>query len=134
MSWRPCWRYNTKEYFISSIVGSSRRGWLALCATSREIDCKPRIANDIVMKYTVGYNIRHFIFPKKGTEITPLFSMPTATRSDDDIARLMSVSQYREQTVGSLCSAMCCYMFMQIYAVYWLRPASSAFSLARTSN
>ena len=20
MSWRPCWRYNTKEYFISSIV------------------------------------------------------------------------------------------------------------------
>ena len=56
-----------------------------------EIDCKPRIADDIVMKYTVGYNIRHFIFPKKGTEITPLFSMPTATRSDDDIARLMSV-------------------------------------------
>ena len=35
--------YNTKEYFISFIVGSSRRGWLALCVTSREIDCKPRI-------------------------------------------------------------------------------------------
>ena len=100
----------------------------------REIDCKPRIADDIVMKYTVGYNFRHFIFPKKGTEITPLFSMPTATRSDDNIARLMSISQYREQTVGSLCSAMCCSMFMQIYAVYWLRPPSSAFSLARTSN
>ena len=28
-SWRPCWRYNTKEYFISSIVESSRRGLLA---------------------------------------------------------------------------------------------------------
>ena len=42
-SWRPCWRYNTKEYFISSIVGSSRRGWLVLCATSREMDCKLRI-------------------------------------------------------------------------------------------
>ena len=78
----------------------------------RIADCKPRIADDIVMKYTVGYNIRHFIFPKKGTEITPLFSMPTATRSDDDIARLMSVSQYREQTVGSLCSAMCCSMYV----------------------
>ena len=43
-SWWPCWRYNTKEYLISSIVGSSRRGWLVLCATSREIDCKPRIS------------------------------------------------------------------------------------------
>ena len=42
-SWRPCWRHNTKEYVISSIVGSCRRGWLTLCATSREIDCKPRI-------------------------------------------------------------------------------------------
>ena len=29
---------------------------------------------------------------------------------------------------------MWCSMFMQIYAVYWLRPASSAFSLARTCN
>ena len=46
-SWRPCWRYNTKEYVISSIVGSSRRGWLTLSATSREIDCKPRILNTI---------------------------------------------------------------------------------------
>ena len=43
-SWRPCWRYNTKEYVINSIVGSSRRGWLTLSATSQEIDCKPRIA------------------------------------------------------------------------------------------
>ena len=42
-SWRPCWRYNTKEYVINSIVGSSRRGRLTLSATSREIDCKPRI-------------------------------------------------------------------------------------------
>ena len=42
-SWRPRWRYNTKEYVISSIVGSSRRGWLILSVTSREIYCKPRI-------------------------------------------------------------------------------------------
>ena len=42
-SWRPCWRYNTKEYVINSTVGSIRRGWLTLSATSREIDCKPRI-------------------------------------------------------------------------------------------
>ena len=27
-----------------SIVGSSRRGWLTLSATSQEIDCKPKIA------------------------------------------------------------------------------------------
>ena len=40
---RPCWRYNTKEYAISSIVGSSQRGWLPLSSASREIDCKPRI-------------------------------------------------------------------------------------------
>ena len=40
---RPCWRYNTKEYVFSSIVGSSRRGWLTLSAAPREIDCKPRI-------------------------------------------------------------------------------------------
>ena len=40
---RPCWRYNTKEYVISSLVGSSRRGWLTLSSASREIDCKPRI-------------------------------------------------------------------------------------------
>ena len=40
---RPCCRYNTKEYVISPIVGSSRRGWLTLSAASREIDCKPRI-------------------------------------------------------------------------------------------
>ena len=43
-------------------------------------------------------------------------------------------SQYREYTAGSLSSAMWCFVFMQIYAVYWLRPASSAFSLARTCN
>ena len=29
---------------------------------------------------------------------------------------------------------MCGSMFMHIYAVYWLRPASSAFSSARTCN
>ena len=29
---------------------------------------------------------------------------------------------------------MCCSMLMQIYAVYWLRLASSAFSLAKTCN
>ena len=40
---RPCWRYNTKEYVINSIVGSCRRAWLTLSAASREIDCKPRI-------------------------------------------------------------------------------------------
>ena len=45
----PRWRYNTKEYVINSIVGSSRRGWLILYAISREIDCKPRIA----MMYTL---------------------------------------------------------------------------------
>ena len=45
-SWRPCWRYNTKEYVINSIVGSSRCGWLTLSATSREIDCKPRTQLD----------------------------------------------------------------------------------------
>ena len=43
--WRLCWRYNTKEYVISSIVGSSRRGWLTLSDASREIDCKLRILN-----------------------------------------------------------------------------------------
>ena len=42
-SWRPRWRYNTKEYFINAIVGSCRHGWLALSATSPEIDCKLRI-------------------------------------------------------------------------------------------
>ena len=47
---------------------------------------------------------------------------------------LLSIPQYREQTVGSLSSAMWCSMFMQIYAVYWLRPASSVFSLVRTCN
>ena len=46
----------------------------------------------------------------------------------------VSQSQYREHTVGSLSSAMWCSMFMQVYAVYWLRPYSSAFSLARTCN
>ena len=44
---------------------------------------------------------------------------------------LMDRPQYREKTVGSPSSAMWCPMFMQIYAVYWLRQASSAFSLAR---
>ena len=44
----PCWRYNTKEYIISSIVGSSRRGRL-------EIDCKPRMFFCFVMK-----NCPHF--------------------------------------------------------------------------
>ena len=39
----PCWRYKTKEYVISSIVGSSRRGGLTLSVISQEIDCKPRI-------------------------------------------------------------------------------------------
>ena len=42
-SWRPCWKYNTKDYVINLIVGSGRRGWLTLSATSREIDCKPRL-------------------------------------------------------------------------------------------
>ena len=42
---RPCWRYNRKEYVISSIVGSSRRGWLTLSFAFREIDCKPRITS-----------------------------------------------------------------------------------------
>ena len=40
---QPCWRYNTKEYVINSIVESRRRGWLTLSATSREFDCKLRI-------------------------------------------------------------------------------------------
>ena len=44
-SWRPCWRYRTKEHVISSIVGSSQRGRLTLFAISREINCKTRIAN-----------------------------------------------------------------------------------------
>ena len=46
-SWRPCWRYNTIEYFISFIVGSSRRGWLTLSGASRKIDCKPRIVETL---------------------------------------------------------------------------------------
>ena len=29
-SWQSCWRYNTKEYVISSAVGSSKRGCLTL--------------------------------------------------------------------------------------------------------
>ena len=41
--WRPCWRYNTKEYAINSIVGSNWCGWLTLSSISREIDSKPRI-------------------------------------------------------------------------------------------
>ena len=54
-SWRPCWRYNTctKECIINSIVGSSRSGWLTLSATSREIDCKPRIV------YLLKISVRH---------------------------------------------------------------------------
>ena len=51
-SWRPCWRYNTKKYVINSTVGSSRRGWLTLSATSREIDCKPRIF--FVVRHKIG--------------------------------------------------------------------------------
>ena len=42
MSWRPCWRYNTIEYVIRCIVGSSRLGWLTLSGESREIDYQPR--------------------------------------------------------------------------------------------
>ena len=34
-SWWPCWRYNTKEYVIYSIAGSTRSGWLTLSAASR---------------------------------------------------------------------------------------------------
>ena len=41
------YRYNTIEYVIRCIVGSSRRGWLTLSGASREIDCKPR--TDIVV-------------------------------------------------------------------------------------
>ena len=52
-SWRPCWRYNTKEYVINSIVGSSWRGWLTLSAISREIDCKPRIIQGVPKKVTL---------------------------------------------------------------------------------
>ena len=55
-SWRPCWRYNTKEYVINSIVGSSWRGWLTLSATSREIDCKPRIRY-IAISNLKGFNV-----------------------------------------------------------------------------
>ena len=33
-SWRPRWKYSRKEYVISSIVGSSRRGWLTLSSTN----------------------------------------------------------------------------------------------------
>ena len=59
-SWRPCWRYNAKEYVINSVVGSSRRRWLTLSATSREIDYKPRIgiqASTIIarMGFPQGY-------------------------------------------------------------------------------
>ena len=40
-------------------------------------------------------------------------------RSDQGTAHFnVAIAQYREQTVGSLSSAMCCSMFMQIYAVY----------------
>ncbi len=42
-SWQTCWRYNTKEYFIIAIVGSSRRGRALLSVLSHEIDCKRRI-------------------------------------------------------------------------------------------
>ena len=37
---RPCWRYNTKEYIISCIVGSSRRGWLTLESLSKGRFCQ----------------------------------------------------------------------------------------------
>ena len=61
-SWRPCWRYNTKEYAINSIVRSSQRGWLTLFATSREIDCKPRIYNYNIPSYNHLYNyIFHYL-------------------------------------------------------------------------
>ena len=49
-SWRPCWRYNTKKYVINSIVRSSRRGWLTLSATSREIDLQTK---NIMLKLIV---------------------------------------------------------------------------------
>ena len=57
-SWWPCWRHNTKEYIINSIVGSSRRGWLTLIAISREIDCKPRIS-----EFCTGDSIAHRSLP-----------------------------------------------------------------------
>ena len=41
-SWRPCWRYNTKEYVINSVVGSSRHSIGSI------LDCKPRIHLTII--------------------------------------------------------------------------------------
>ena len=58
-SWWPFWRYNTKEYVISSIVGSSRRGWLTLSATSGEIDCKPRIVYMVIQVHS--YQLFDFV-------------------------------------------------------------------------
>ena len=49
-SWRPCWRYNTKEYFISSIVGSSRRGWLHCVPHPERL-----IANQEYGLHVIGY-------------------------------------------------------------------------------
>ena len=60
-SWRPCWRYSTKEYVISSIVGSSQHGRLTLFAISREINCKPRIANQNRSRYCPDLHQRRII-------------------------------------------------------------------------
>ena len=53
-SWPPCWRYNTEGicYLLHW-----RRGWLTLSATSREIDCKPRIL--FKRKYKLDYSLEH---------------------------------------------------------------------------
>ena len=37
---RPCWRYNTKKYVISYIVGSSRRWWQPLESLSKRRFCQ----------------------------------------------------------------------------------------------
>ena len=60
--------YNTKEYVVNSIVGSSRRGWLTLSATSQEIDCKPRISSKKSHKPATFIVIKNFLISRLSFE------------------------------------------------------------------
>ena len=63
-SWRPFRRYNTGEYAISSIFGSSGCGWLTLFAISRKIRCKPRILESLVPNSFFD-NVKNFDYQLK---------------------------------------------------------------------
>ena len=65
---RPRWRYNTKEYIISCIVGPSQRGWVTLSTASRKIDCKPRIRGYLRTKIDEKYELKRGPENKKDSD------------------------------------------------------------------